>query len=595
VPQITNGTWTNGVLLVNPTQSNTLNLSTFSTYATGGVAGHESAEVDTDNDSFQQQIVSQPVLGLTVSATPMTSFTFPANTLTAGKVYRLHVQFDTVTTLDTTSVSQNIAVGIFQNDLEVWVAAVAPATVVPAAPVITAQPQDTAVAAGANATFTASVNYNNGQILGANISWYYNGGELDIQQNDPRYLVNFNGNSVSLTVKNVTAADVGKYSLHYVTIAGQVQTNEANLTLAQVSPPTVTGNPLPQTVAAGSSAVFGVQYTGTSPMTFQWQKDGTPVADATNATLWLQNTSAANAGNYSVKLTNSAGTETSGNAALQVLNTNDPGRLINLSVLASIASSETMTIGTHIQGTDTSPTTPVLIRAIGPSLQAFHITTYVPDPTLALFGPGSVALGTNDDWGGTQALRDIFVVTGAFGLASSSSKDAAMLATSLAPGDYSAQIKGANGGGTVIAELYDGTPTPYDPSRNRLINVSVRKNIAGGDILTLGFTIGGSTAKTVLIRGIGPGLAAFTIQDFIVDPNLTLYQQGGPQLASNDNWGGSGVLRQAMRTVFAFGIADSNSADAMLLITLPPGGYSAQIKGANNGGGTALVEVYDVP
>ena len=54
------------------------------------------------------------------------------------------------------------------------------------------------------------------------------------------------------------------------------------------------------------------------------------------------------------------------------------------------------------------------------------------------------------------------------------------------------------------------------------------------------------------------------------------------------------VLTRAMKTVDAFEIADQKSSHAMLLVTLAPGGYSAQIKGANDAGGSAIVEVCDV-
>jgi hypothetical protein len=46
--------------------------------------------------------------------------------------------------------------------------------------------------------------------------------------------------------------------------------------------------------------------------------------------------------------------------------------------------------------------------------------------------------------------------------------------------------------------------------------------------------------------------------------------------------------------VGAFALA-ADSKDAVLLITLPPGSYTAQISGVNNTTGTALVEVYEVP
>ena len=128
----------------------------------------------------------------------------------------------------------------------------------------------------------------------------------------------------------------------------------------------------------------------------------------------------------------------------------------------------------------------------------------------------------------------------------------------------------------------------------RLINVSVNKPIDAGSTLTAGFVIGGDTARTVLVRAIGPGLAAFGVGGTIGDPRLTLYNSASAVIAENDNWGGDAQLTAAGGNVGAFGIADAGSKDAMLLVTLAPGNYTAQVSGAT-GGGTALVEIYEVP
>jgi len=126
--------------------------------------------------------------------------------------------------------------------------------------------------------------------------------------------------------------------------------------------------------------------------------------------------------------------------------------------------------------------------------------------------------------------------------------------------------------------------------------VSVLKQIPGGTTLTAGFFIAGSTAKTVLIRTIGPRLALdpFRIPGAMVDPKLDLFS-GQTVIASNDNWGGEPQLSAASAAVAAFAVNDGASRDAMILITLAPGAYTVQASGANNTGGLALVEFYEVP
>jgi hypothetical protein len=106
--------------------------------------------------------------------------------------------------------------------------------------------------------------------------------------------------------------------------------------------------------------------------------------------------------------------------------------------------------------------------------------------------------------------------------------------------------------------------------------------------------IGGTTARTVLIRAIGPGLAVFGVPETMPDPVLKLYGTNSTVVGGNDNWGGTAQLTTAGVAVGAFAVANPSSNDAMLLITLAPGKYTAEVTG-KGAGGTTLVEVYEVP
>jgi hypothetical protein len=163
----------------------------------------------------------------------------------------------------------------------------------------------------------------------------------------------------------------------------------------------------------------------------------------------------------------------------------------------------------------------------------------------------------------------------------------------LASGNNSAKISGT-GAGTVIAELYDATPSgAFTSTTPRLINVSVLKHIGAG--VTAGFVIGGSSARTVLIRAVGPtlGAAPFNVPGVVADPRLALFA-GPTQVGANDNWGGTSTLSTAFEQVGAFRLA-ADAKDAALLATLQPGNYTVQVSGANGGTGVALIEVYEVP
>jgi hypothetical protein len=169
---------------------------------------------------------------------------------------------------------------------------------------------------------------------------------------------------------------------------------------------------------------------------------------------------------------------------------------------------------------------------------------------------------------------------------------------SVGQGPYTVLASGKNGTtGIVLTEIYDATPSgSVTANTSRLTNISARALAGTGDgVLIAGFAIQGTTAKTLLIRGIGPTLAGFGVSGTISDPKLEVYVFGGPKIYENDNWGGSSVLTTVGRSVGAFDITDTNSKDAILLITLPPGVYTAQVSGVNGVTGIALVEVYDVP
>ena len=128
-------------------------------------------------------------------------------------------------------------------------------------------------------------------------------------------------------------------------------------------------------------------------------------------------------------------------------------------------------------------------------------------------------------------------------------------------------------------------------STTRIINLSSRGNVGtGANLLIAGFTIGGS-AKSVVVRGVGPALGPFGVSGVLANPQLTLFS-GGTVLQSNTRWGGTAALQAAFTQVGAFQFPTS-SADSALLSTLASGGYTAQVAGATGGTGIALAEIYD--
>jgi len=272
----------------------------------------------------------------------------------------------------------------------------------------------------------------------------------------------------------------------------------------------------------------------------------------------------------------------------------NPGRLINLSILTAIATpGDSFTLGYVVGGAGAVGVKRLVIRAAGPSLGALGVAGTLADPKLELFA-GSLKSAENDDWGGSRELTAALLNVGAFAYVSPTSLDSAVDAV-ISTRDNSVVVSASNAGtGTVIAEVYDATPTAsFATITPRLLNVSVRKHLGTG--LTAGFVLGGSAPTKVLIRAVGPGLAAFGVPGTVVDPQLTLFNDKSVKLAENNDWLGTAELTAAFASVGAFALPAATSKDAALVVTLPPGNYSVLVTGVANTTGVALVEIYEAP
>lgn len=366
--------------------------------------------------------------------------------------------------------------------------------------------------------------------------------------------------------------------------------------LAAAAPPIIATQPVPAAAAEGQRATFSVAIDNPDlHTTFAWRRDGVAIPGATSPRYTIDLVSAASAGRYSVEIRNAIGTSMSEPVQLTVVPAAQAGRLINLSVLSSLDTPDSnFTAGFVVGGAGTIGTKTLLVRAGGPSLTTFGIGNANADPRLELFSPGGKS-GDNDNWGGGAILAAAFTQVGAFPYLSTDSKDAALLSTTVPKGDNSARVSTNQATGAVIAEVYDATPpADFTATTPRLINVSVLKSLTAGGSISAGFVLGGSTSKTVLIRAIGPTLASFGVPGSLADPSLVVYRQGvATAIASNDNWGGTAELQAAISAVGAFEL-NPGSRDAAVLLSLAPGGYTAQIF-ADAAGGAALVEIYEMP
>jgi hypothetical protein len=129
-----------------------------------------------------------------------------------------------------------------------------------------------------------------------------------------------------------------------------------------------------------------------------------------------------------------------------------------------------------------------------------------------------------------------------------------------------------------------------------LVNLSSRAFVGTGDnILIGGFYVVGSTARTVLIQALGPALAGEGVNGVLAYPSLTIHDTSGNTIYSNAGWGSSQILLNAAASVYASPVLQPGSPDSEALLTLAPGGYTAEVSGADGGTGVALVAIYQLP
>ena len=134
--------------------------------------------------------------------------------------------------------------------------------------------------------------------------------------------------------------------------------------------------------------------------------------------------------------------------------------------------------------------------------------------------------------------------------------------------------------------------TAHDSVGSALRNVSARTYVPAGGSATVGFMLGGTLKRRVLIRAIGPSLSVFGVPNPIPTPSLEVFGGEIRYAHAPTGWGGGADIVAAATQVGAFAI-DALSNDAALLVTLPPGNYTAIAKGSTpTDSGEVLIEVY---
>jgi hypothetical protein len=220
----------------------------------------------------------------------------------------------------------------------------------------------------------------------------------------------------------------------------------------------------------------------------------------------------------------------------------------------------------------------VLLRAIGPSLGQSGVPDPLADPVLELHGPFPTI--TNNDWRDDPVQEALILATG---IPPSNELESAIVAD-LPPGSYTGIVRGNNStSGVALIEVYDLSPA----LTGKLANISTRAPVGTGDnIVIAGFILGGNSGDDfIVLRGIGPSLAALGVPNALADPMLELRNGDGALVASNNDWQNGPPL--------VVGPPPSDPLESVIERTLSPGTYTALLSGVNNGTGVGLVEIYD--
>ena len=156
-------------------------------------------------------------------------------------------------------------------------------------------------------------------------------------------------------------------------------------------------------------------------------------------------------------------------------------------------------------------------------------------------------------------------------------------------------LMGVAGTRAVGAPNNASPPTPLP----QLTNISTRALVETGENVVIGgFIVQGGASNRVIIRAIGPELTQHGVPDALHNPTLELHDARGDLIASNDNWVttiiGGIITQNQVRDIMNSGHAPSNGLESAIIADLPPGHYTAIVRGVNNTTGVGLVEVYDL-
>ncbi|MDB2499404.1 fibronectin type III domain-containing protein [bacterium] len=262
------------------------------------------------------------------------------------------------------------------------------------------------------------------------------------------------------------------------------------------------------------------------------------------------------------------------------------GKPINISTRGTIGSGDDfiMIAGFVITGNENKD---IYIRGIAPSLPITGETALLQDPELILFDGAKNQIDFNDNWKDHPRMADTIATF----IPPPLDQESAIY-TNLAPGVYTVQMRGADGGiGAGLVEVYEANPG----DDAQLVNISTRGIAGTGDgLMIAGVIVKGTGNRTLYIRGNGPSLPA-SLGGRLTDTTLVMRDASENIVAESDNWMDNDNFASIVATTIPPGFPE----EAAILVNVPASAsgekYTIELRGAGGEEGLAIIEIFEVP
>lgn len=347
--------------------------------------------------------------------------------------------------------------------------------------------------------------------------------------------------------------------------------------------PAITVQPENRQVVAGRSTFVRVTLGTSQSASIQWQRNSQPVSGATTTMLELRPARVEDSGSYRAVVTLGDRVLTSEPAQLDIAP--NTSRLINFSALTQIEPDVPLVAGWI---SDVPAARPVLLRAFGRGLDPGN-TGLLATPQLSLYRDGQ-RLAHDSGSAGTAPVVALARSLGAVAVrfpAYPSLDLGAALTPALEAGVFTAIVtSGDRTPGVGLFEFYDTAQNSEMPGALRNISV-LGSRTANSTPLTVGFVVTGNGPVRVLVRGLGPALAAFGLAEPLPDPWMSV--RGRRRWV--DNYGSAAEIATATREAGAYPLP-ADGRDAVMVLELEPDNYLAELYSSSARTGRGLIEVY---